>query len=82
MFDPTMGTLIVGADLDAKICKAIRRAAYCIAFRMYLRLPGIYFRLLAVKCREARLHIHRFFYSCLMQFVVYTHRIIPRWSEY
>ena len=79
VFDPASGALVSDAAKRVEIERALRRFAYRLAFRMYCRLPGVYFRLFAIKVGEARLHAARYFFRNLLNFRENIHRTFPRW---
>jgi hypothetical protein len=74
LLNPTAGTKIITPGLDRKIRKALRRAAYRITFFLYLRLPILYVRKLALEVRKSRNHAMRYFLGHLAKFVEQSHR--------
>ena len=65
--------MVISPELDRKIRKALWRAAYLIAFRLYLRLPGIYFRLFAIELQKTRVHVLRYLNRHLLELIESTH---------
>ena len=57
VFDPTMGALIVQADLRLKIREAIRREVCRMKLHLYLTQARLYFELLCLKMRHAPLSV-------------------------
>lgn len=70
---PTGRTEVISAELDRKIRKALWRAAYLVAFRLYLRLPGIYFRLILVQLSRPKLKALRYFHGHLADLLYRVH---------
>lgn len=62
IINPATRALEIGPDSRPKLERTLRREAYLFAFRLYLRLPSIYFRLFLIECRNARFRILRYFF--------------------
>ena len=78
LVDPATGALVIRPKHRAKVEGALRRAAYHFAFRLYLRIPGIYFRLFAVKFPEARVGATRYFHRNFLKPLDNIHNLHPR----
>ena len=76
---PTIGAQVIGPVLDRKICKALKRSARKIAFRLFLRFLLLDLGYLSIKVRYAFLRSARDFIRLLSEVIENArHGISPR----
>jgi hypothetical protein len=73
MFDPATRTLIVRPEADLIICKALRREARRIAFRLRLRQPLFEIQYLTLKVRYAILRLRCYLARNAPKFIFRSH---------